>query len=84
MALGAQRKSVLFLMIQGEMSAVMLGAFLGVLFSLGMIHVYVHLAHHGTPPSNGRLVEKVGQIGEQSCRLLLGDEMTAALDPERP
>jgi len=45
MALGAQRKSVLFLMIQGEMSAVTLGAFLGVLFSLGMIHVYVHLLY---------------------------------------
>ena len=42
------------------------------------------LAHHATPPSNGRLVEKVAEIGEQSCRLLLGDEMTAALDPERP
>ena len=42
------------------------------------------LAHHATPPSNGRLVEKVEEIGEQSCRLLLGDEMTAALDPERP
>jgi len=34
--------------------------------------------------SNGRLIEKVEEIGEQSCRLLLGDEMTAALDPERP
>lgn len=45
MALGAQPKSVLFLMIQGEMSAVTLGGFLGVLFSLGMIHVYVHLLY---------------------------------------
>ena len=34
--------------------------------------------------SNGRLVEKVEEIGKQSCWLLLGDEMTAALDPERP
>ena len=42
------------------------------------------LAHHATPPSNGRLVEKVAEISEQSCRLLLGDEMTAALDPEGP
>jgi putative ABC transport system permease protein len=45
MALGAQQKSVLFLIIQGEMSAVMLGGFLGMLFSLGMIHVYVHLLY---------------------------------------
>jgi predicted permease len=45
MALGAQQKSVLFLMIQGEMSAVTLGGFLGLLFSLGMMHVYVHLLY---------------------------------------
>jgi putative ABC transport system permease protein len=45
MALGAQPKSVLFLMIQGEMSAVTLGGFLGLLVSLGMMHVYVHLLY---------------------------------------
>jgi putative ABC transport system permease protein len=45
MALGAQRKSVLFLLIQGEMSAVTLGGFLGVLFSLGMVHAYMHLLY---------------------------------------
>src|SRR5262249_30282862 len=45
MVLGAQPNSVLFLMIQGEMRAVAAGGLLGVLFALGMIHVYAHLLY---------------------------------------
>jgi hypothetical protein len=45
MALGAQRNNVLFLMIKGEMRAVTLGGFFGILFSLGMTRVYAHLLY---------------------------------------
>ena len=45
MALGAQRRSVLFLMMQGEMGAVLLGEFLGLFFYLGMARLFAHLLY---------------------------------------
>ncbi|MGH3630633.1 MAG: hypothetical protein ACRDRL_24735, partial [Sciscionella sp.] len=36
---------VLFLMVKGEMGAVTLGGFFGILFSLGMTRVYAHLLY---------------------------------------
>jgi predicted permease len=45
MALGAQRKSILFLVVQSEMSAVTGGGSLGLLLSLVAMHVYVHLLY---------------------------------------
>ncbi|MGH9744352.1 MAG: FtsX-like permease family protein, partial [Candidatus Acidiferrum sp.] len=45
MALGAQRRSVLLLIIQGEMSAITLGGFLGIALSFGLMHVYAHFLY---------------------------------------
>jgi putative ABC transport system permease protein len=45
MALGAQRKSVLLLMMQGEMSAVMVGGILSLPLTLGMARVYERLLY---------------------------------------
>ena len=45
MALGAQRKSVLVLMAQGEISAVLFGGVLSLLFTLGMAPVYDRLLY---------------------------------------
>lgn len=45
MALGAQRQNVLVLAMQNEMAAVGLGACLGLLFSLGLVHVYAHMLY---------------------------------------
>ena len=45
MALGAQTRQVLFLLMQGEMRAVLLGEFLGILFALGLFRIYAHLLY---------------------------------------
>lgn len=45
MALGAQRGNVVLLTMQGEMSAVMLGGFVGLLFSVSLAHAYAHLPY---------------------------------------
>jgi hypothetical protein len=45
MALGAQHKSVLLLMTQGEMSAVLLGGILSLPFTLGMAPMYDRLLY---------------------------------------
>lgn len=45
MALGAQRRSLLLLMTQGEMSAVLLGSILSLLFTLGMAPIYDRLLY---------------------------------------
>jgi putative ABC transport system permease protein len=45
MALGAQRRSVVYLVTQGEMSSVILGGFVGLVFSVGLAHVYAHLLY---------------------------------------
>ncbi len=45
MALGAQRKSVLLLMMQGEVGAVMLGGILSLPLTLGMARVYDRLLY---------------------------------------
>jgi ABC-type antimicrobial peptide transport system permease subunit len=44
-ALGALRRNVLLLMVHGEMSAVTTGALLGILLSLGVMRLYVHLLY---------------------------------------
>ncbi|MGH9705054.1 MAG: ABC transporter permease, partial [Candidatus Acidiferrales bacterium] len=45
MALGAQPRQVLFLLMQGEMRAVLLGEFFGLLFSLGLFRIYAPLLY---------------------------------------
>lgn len=44
-ALGALRRNVLLLIVHGEMSAVTAGALLGILLSLGVMRLYVHLLY---------------------------------------
>ena len=45
MALGAQRQNVLALAMRNEMAAVALGGCLGLLFCLGLAHVYAHMLY---------------------------------------
>src|SRR5215472_2085274 len=45
MALGALRRNVLLLMVREEMGAVTVGALLGLLLSLGVMGLYVHLLY---------------------------------------
>lgn len=45
MALGAQPREVLFLLMRGEMAAVLLGEFFGLLLSLAVIRIYAHLLY---------------------------------------
>ena len=45
MALGAQRRSVVYLLTRGEMSSIILGGFLGVVLSVGLAHVSAYLLY---------------------------------------
>jgi putative ABC transport system permease protein len=45
MALGAQPREVLILLMRGEMTAVLLGEFFGLLLSFGVFRIYAHLLY---------------------------------------
>jgi ABC-type antimicrobial peptide transport system permease subunit len=45
MALGAQRRSVVYLVTLGEMSSIILGGFLGLVLSVGLAHAYTYLLY---------------------------------------
>ena len=45
MALGAQPREVMLQLMQGEMRAVLLGEFLGILLSFAVFRIYAHLLY---------------------------------------